>query len=100
MNKFKVGCIYQDKNGNNYKVIAINGNKIDTSCNGYIKSFKFIYYCGVETVMQYGMPFIKAGQIVPVFDSEIDVKIKPKTIITLNTNIKGYIDVFKAHKNK
>ena len=98
--KFEVGQVYQGKDGNDYKVISIVGNQIDFICNKVKRHFRFIQYCGNDTVMQYGMPFIKAGKIVPIFDTEIDVKIKPKTIITLNKNIKGYIDVFKAHKRK
>ena len=98
--KFEIGQVYQDVNGNSYKVISINGNQIDFICNKIVRHFKFIQYCGVDTVMQYGRPFIKSGRIIPVFDTEIDVKIKPKTNVTLNTKIKGYIDVFKAHQNK
>lgn len=98
--KFEVGQTYQGIDGNSYKVISINGNQIDFICNKIVRHFRFIQYCGIETVMQYGRPFIKSGKIIPVFDPEIDVKIKPKTNVTLNTNIKGYINVFKAHKNK
>lgn len=94
---FEIGQTYSGKDGNLYTVKSIDKNNIQFMCNGRIRYFKVIKYCGIDAAIQYGVPFIMSGKIIPVFDPEIDIKIKPKTDIKINTNNEEYINVFKEH---
>lgn len=96
--KFEVGHIYKDKANNSYELLSRDKDFGIFKFNRIQKKFRIVKYCGIEAIIQYGEPIIKAGTIQYVFDPELD---EPKEPIELKLNTtERYIDVFKKNISK
>lgn len=93
--KFEVGHIYKDKANNTYELLRRDKDFGIFRFNKIERRYRIVKYCGIEAVIQYGTPLIKAGEIKYIFDPDLDLP-KEQKVVKLN-NTERYIDVFKKN---
>lgn len=96
MIRFELNRTYTSEDGRQFTVLNRTNDMLECRFNKVIKKFRIVEYCGIETVMQYGKPLIRAGKIKYQFDEEIDgLSYNRKTI---NTEPMGYLNVIKSRR--
>ena len=93
---FKIGQVFNDKQGNTYTLLSRDKEFGIFKINAVQKKLKIIQYCGAEAVVQYGEILFQTAKKLP-YDEEFDAPKVTKTA-KINNNNQRYIDVFKRHK--